>query len=604
MHHQHTPLAQIQEWAGVPLRLRLFESLLVFQNYAGGADARRFGDAEVRLMRGPDATGYPVTLIAIPGPGELRLKLLYQKNRFASDQGKTMLADLLTVLEAMFASTEQTTDALLAQLPGSTRGRAAQVAANRRHARTSAYVAPSGDTERTLAAIWSELFEVERVGLDDNFFDLGGHSLLLVQRRPAARDVRCATVDRGPVPVSDHARARGSPERRRGGEATRRRAVLERCGPRAEALARPERRRRRDSRMIATPTTRAGRGDRDHRHGRPVPRRARRGEFWQNLRGGRGVHLPLHATTSCEPGGPARDGAPADPAFVRARGSWTASSCSTRRSSASPRGSGADGSAAAPVPRVRLGGARGRRLRPGALPGLDRRVRGRAHNSYFRATSWPAPDSWASRARFRRCSATTRTTWRRGSSYKLNLRGPSLTSSDRVLDRRSSPCARPARACSTSSATWRSPAACRVTLPAAARLPLPGGRHPLAGRALPRVRRERAGHGLRQRRGRRGAQAARRRARRRRHHPRGDQGSPSTTTARRKVELHRAERRGPGAASSRRRRRSPVWTRGPIGYVEAHGTGTPLGDPIEVAALTQAFRAGTRADAASARSAR
>ncbi|MFB0620867.1 type I polyketide synthase [Streptomyces sp. AGS-58] len=32
-----------------------------------------------------------------------------------------------------------------------------------------------------------------------------------------------------------------------------------------------------------------------------------------------------------------------------------------------------------------------------------------------------------------------------------------------------------------------------------------------------------------------------------------------------------------------------------IGYVEAHGTGTPLGDPIEVAALTQAFREGTDA---------
>lgn len=30
-----------------------------------------------------------------------------------------------------------------------------------------------------------------------------------------------------------------------------------------------------------------------------------------------------------------------------------------------------------------------------------------------------------------------------------------------------------------------------------------------------------------------------------------------------------------------------------IGYVEAHGTGTVLGDPIEVAALTQAFRGGT-----------
>ncbi|HEX7735074.1 MAG TPA: type I polyketide synthase, partial [Ktedonobacteraceae bacterium] len=32
-----------------------------------------------------------------------------------------------------------------------------------------------------------------------------------------------------------------------------------------------------------------------------------------------------------------------------------------------------------------------------------------------------------------------------------------------------------------------------------------------------------------------------------------------------------------------------------ITYVEAHGTGTPLGDPIEIAALTQAFRASTTA---------
>ncbi len=30
-----------------------------------------------------------------------------------------------------------------------------------------------------------------------------------------------------------------------------------------------------------------------------------------------------------------------------------------------------------------------------------------------------------------------------------------------------------------------------------------------------------------------------------------------------------------------------------VGYVEGHGTGTPVGDPIEVAALTQAFRSGT-----------
>ncbi|HEV2741063.1 MAG TPA: amino acid adenylation domain-containing protein [Candidatus Elarobacter sp.] len=44
-----------------------------------------------------------------------------------------------------------------------------------------AYEAPLGETETTLAAIWSELLKVERVGRDDNFFELGGHSLITMR---------------------------------------------------------------------------------------------------------------------------------------------------------------------------------------------------------------------------------------------------------------------------------------------------------------------------------------------------------------------------------------------------------------------------------------
>jgi aspartate racemase len=43
------------------------------------------------------------------------------------------------------------------------------------------FAAPQSDMERLIAGVWGELLQFERVGVQDNFFDLGGHSLLLVQ---------------------------------------------------------------------------------------------------------------------------------------------------------------------------------------------------------------------------------------------------------------------------------------------------------------------------------------------------------------------------------------------------------------------------------------
>jgi acyl carrier protein len=40
------------------------------------------------------------------------------------------------------------------------------------------YVPPRTDAERVLAEIWAEVLGVEQVGIEDNFFDLGGDSIL------------------------------------------------------------------------------------------------------------------------------------------------------------------------------------------------------------------------------------------------------------------------------------------------------------------------------------------------------------------------------------------------------------------------------------------
>jgi amino acid adenylation domain-containing protein len=48
-------------------------------------------------------------------------------------------------------------------------------------ARDANYVAPRNEIEATITTIWQEALGVERIGVNDNFFDAGGHSLLMVQ---------------------------------------------------------------------------------------------------------------------------------------------------------------------------------------------------------------------------------------------------------------------------------------------------------------------------------------------------------------------------------------------------------------------------------------
>jgi non-ribosomal peptide synthase protein (TIGR01720 family) len=43
------------------------------------------------------------------------------------------------------------------------------------------FVAPVSDREQTLAKVWAEVFQLESVGIHDNFFDLGGDSIICIQ---------------------------------------------------------------------------------------------------------------------------------------------------------------------------------------------------------------------------------------------------------------------------------------------------------------------------------------------------------------------------------------------------------------------------------------
>jgi amino acid adenylation domain-containing protein len=92
-----------------------------------------------------------------------------------------------------------------------------------RPALEAAYAPPSTPVEMELAAIWSELLRTGPVGADDNFFDLGGHSLMATQLLSRVRAhfhaevalpdfFKCPTVAGLAALVDEDVLAKASPE--------------------------------------------------------------------------------------------------------------------------------------------------------------------------------------------------------------------------------------------------------------------------------------------------------------------------------------------------------------------------------------------------------
>ena len=50
------------------------------------------------------------------------------------------------------------------------------------------YIKPSSEIEREIAQIWQQVLQVDKIGIHDNFFDLGGHSLSMVKVHSQLRE--------------------------------------------------------------------------------------------------------------------------------------------------------------------------------------------------------------------------------------------------------------------------------------------------------------------------------------------------------------------------------------------------------------------------------
>lgn len=101
------------------------------------------------------------------------------------------------------------------------------------------YEAPATDTERTLAEIWGRVLSLSKVGRNDNFFDLGGHSLSITEvygaiRQRLTTDIKLVDLFNYPTVASVAALIDGGQDEEQGAA----RKGRDRAAMRREALQR------------------------------------------------------------------------------------------------------------------------------------------------------------------------------------------------------------------------------------------------------------------------------------------------------------------------------------------------------------------------------
>jgi amino acid adenylation domain-containing protein/non-ribosomal peptide synthase protein (TIGR01720 family) len=192
---EHTPLADVQRWSGTP-GAPLFHSLLVFENYpVDPSVGNRLAELEIADVEVSERTNYALTLAAVVRDSfMLRLSV---DPRVTPETAGRMLAQLQAVLAAFVEEPGRTLGSIPA-LPGEDelRERVSRGLTPQEGLEVHAAEPPRGAVEEALVRVWRSVLRLERIGIRDDFFRLGGDSILSLQIVARARQEGIALTPR------------------------------------------------------------------------------------------------------------------------------------------------------------------------------------------------------------------------------------------------------------------------------------------------------------------------------------------------------------------------------------------------------------------------
>src|SRR5438270_934155 len=151
------------------------------------------GEIEARLAEHPEVRE-AVVLAREDQPGDKRLVAYYTASGMGEGEAarvgaERLRAHLSAVVPDYMVPTAYVRMERLPLTPNGKLDRKALPMPEQEAYAARGYEAPVGEIETKLAEVWAEVLHLEKVGRHDNFFDLGGHSLLMVRVQGRLREV-------------------------------------------------------------------------------------------------------------------------------------------------------------------------------------------------------------------------------------------------------------------------------------------------------------------------------------------------------------------------------------------------------------------------------
>jgi non-ribosomal peptide synthase protein (TIGR01720 family) len=189
--YENCALVDIRKYSEMPVNQSMFDSIFIFDNFSW-PDSAALNGLTLTPVAAHDQTGYPLVLSASVGD-RLWIDLQYQIDRVTAADARQMVEYYHLLLRGLPAHVENR----LGDLPSwpeidtdlALRRKVdrAGLAAGGPRPGGGELVVPRSSTELALAGVWSEVLQVEQVGVHDNFFSLGGDSILAIHIMARAR---------------------------------------------------------------------------------------------------------------------------------------------------------------------------------------------------------------------------------------------------------------------------------------------------------------------------------------------------------------------------------------------------------------------------------